>query len=86
MGPASSPAAGRRTGRGIGRDDYEVFLDGAPTGWVTSGGPSPALNKNIGMCYLPSERAQPGQRIQIMIRGKAVDAVTVPVPFYKRAN
>ncbi|MGA2878537.1 MAG: glycine cleavage system aminomethyltransferase GcvT [Bryobacteraceae bacterium] len=74
------------TGRGIGRDDYEVFLDGAPTGWVTSGGPSPALNKNIGMCYLPSERAQPGQRIQIMIRGKAVDAVTVPVPFYKRAN
>jgi aminomethyltransferase len=73
------------TGRGIGRDDYEVFLDGIPAGWVSSGGPSPTLNKNIGMCYLPSDRAQPGQRIQIVIRNQAVDAVTVPVPFYKRA-
>ena len=25
-------------GRGIGRDGYEVFLDGAAAGWVTSGG------------------------------------------------
>jgi aminomethyltransferase len=73
------------TGRGIGRDDYEVFLDGIPAGWVSSGGPSPTLNKNIGMCYLPSDRAQPGQRIQIVIRNQAVDAVSVPVPFYKRA-
>jgi aminomethyltransferase len=74
------------TGRGIGRDDYEIFLDGIPAGWVSSGGPSPTLNKNIGMCYLPSDRAQPGQRIQVMIRGQAVDAVTVPMPFYKRAT
>ncbi len=74
------------TGRGIGRDDYEIFLDGAPSGWVSSGGPSPTLNKNIGMCYLPSDRAHPGQRIQVAIRGQAVDAVTVPVPFYKRVN
>jgi aminomethyltransferase len=74
------------TGRGIGRDDYEVFLDGMPAGWVSSGGPSPTLNKNIGMCYLPSDRAKPGQRIQIVIRGQAVDAVTVPVPFYKRVT
>ena len=26
-------------GRGIGRDGYEVYLDGAPAGWVTSGSP-----------------------------------------------
>jgi aminomethyltransferase len=74
------------TGRGIGRDGYEVFQDGAAAGWVTSGGPSPTLNKNIGMCYLPVERARPGERIQIMIRNQAVDAVTVPTPFYKRAK
>jgi aminomethyltransferase len=73
------------TGRGIGRDDYEIFLEGTPAGWVSSGGPSPTLNKNIGMCYLPSDRAKPGQRIQIVIRNQAVDAVTIPVPFYKRA-
>jgi len=74
------------TGRGIGRDGYEVFQDGVPAGWVTSGGPAPTLNKNIGLCYLPTDRAKPGQRIQIMIRNQAVDAITVPTPFYKRAK
>jgi aminomethyltransferase len=73
-------------GRGIGRDGYEVHLDGTPAGWVTSGGPSPTLNKNIGMCYLPVDRAASGQRIQIVIRNQPVDAVTVPTPFYKRAK
>jgi aminomethyltransferase len=74
------------TGRGIGRDGYEVFLDGVAAGWVTSGGPSPTLNKNIGLCYLPVDRAKPGTRIEIMIRNQPVEAVTVPTPFYKRAK
>ena len=72
------------TGRGIGRDDYEVFLDGSPAGWVSSGGPSPTLNKNIGMCYLPAGHSKPDQRIQIAIRNQLVDAVTTATPFYKR--
>jgi aminomethyltransferase len=72
------------TGRGIGRDDYEVFLNGSPAGWVSSGGPSPTLNKNIGMCYLPAGRSKPGQRIQIAIRNQLADAVTIAAPFYKR--
>ena len=73
-------------GRGIGRDGYEVHLDGAPGGWVTSGSPSPTLNKNIGLCYLPSEQAQIGKTVQIVIRNQPVDAVTVETPFYKRAR
>jgi aminomethyltransferase len=73
-------------GRGIGRDGYEVRLHGAPAGWVTSGGPAPALNKNIGLCYLPIEQSVPGTSIEIMIRNQPVDAVTVETPFYKRAK
>ncbi len=69
------------TGRGIGRDGYEVYLDGAPAGWVTSGGPSPTLSKNIGLCYLPVDRAKPGESIQIKIRNQSVDALTVATPF-----
>ncbi len=73
-------------GRGIGRDGYEVLADGLPAGWVTSGGPSPTLNKNIGLCYLPAGLAQPGRRLRILVRGQLVDAVTVATPFYKRAR
>jgi aminomethyltransferase len=73
-------------GRGIARDGYEVQVDGSPAGWVTSGGPSPTLNKNIGLCYLPVELATVGRSIQVSIRGQLVEAVTVPTPFYKRAK
>lgn len=71
-------------GRGIGRDGYSVLVDGQAAGWVTSGGPSPALGKNIGLCYLPVGAALEGQPIQILVRNQPVDAVVVETPFYKR--
>ncbi len=74
------------TGRGIGRDGYEVYVDGAAAGWVTSGGPAPSLGKNIGLCYLPSARAEIGRAIHVMVRNQPVEAVTVPTPFYTRAK
>ncbi len=73
-------------GRGIGRDGYEVLLDGAPAGWVTSGSPAPFLNKNIGLAYLPVAEARIGRALEVVIRGQAVAAVTVETPFYKRAK
>jgi len=72
------------TGRGIGRDGHEVYVDGVLAGRVTSGGPSPTLNKNIGFCYLPQALAQTGRGIHIMVRGVLVPAITVPTPFYSR--
>jgi aminomethyltransferase len=71
-------------GRGIAREGYEVQVEGRPAGWVTSGSPSPTLNKNIGLCYLPVEFATVGRPIQVLIRNQAVEAITVQTPFYKR--
>jgi aminomethyltransferase len=73
-------------GRGVARENYEVAIDGAGAGWVTSGSPSPTLNRNIGLCYLPAAQARPGVPIQVMIRSQAVEAETVQTPFYKRAR
>ncbi len=73
-------------GRGIGRDGYEIQVDGVAAGWVTSGGPAPTLGKNIGLCYLPVAMAEPGRTIQVMVRNQPVDAVTVATPFYKRGK
>jgi aminomethyltransferase len=73
-------------GRGIGRDGYEVRLDGVSAGWVTSGSPAPSLNKNIGLCYLPVSEVRPGRSIQVMVRNQPVEAETVSTPFYKRAK
>jgi aminomethyltransferase len=74
------------TGRGIGRDGYEIQMDGKGAGFVTSGGPAPTLGTNIGLCYVAARHAQPGNEIAVLIRGQAVPAVTVATPFYKRTK
>jgi glycine cleavage system T protein (aminomethyltransferase) len=68
----------------IGRDGYPVTIAGREIGRVTSGGPSPTLKKNIGMAYVPPENSAIGTEIGIGIRGQAVPARIVGLPFYKR--
>lgn len=74
------------TGRGIARHGYPLQdLDGNVVGVCTSGSPGPTVGKNIGLGYVPSPMAEVGTRFKVDCRGKAIDAVVVKTPFYKRA-
>ena len=74
-------------GRGVARHGYQIYdADGAAAGQVTSGGPAPTLEKNIGMGYVPPRLATAGSRLSIDCRGKRVDAEVVAGPFYKRVK
>jgi aminomethyltransferase len=75
------------TERGIARHGYAIVdASGAEIGRVTSGGPAPTLEKNIGMGYVPAALDAPGTSLTIDCRGKRVGAEVVKGPFYKRAG
>jgi aminomethyltransferase len=71
-------------GRGIARHGYPVVLHEAVVGNVCSGTYAPFLQKNIGLCYLPTGESAVGTEFAVEIRGKRVAARVVPTPFYKR--
>jgi aminomethyltransferase len=54
---------------------------GAALGRVTSGGFSPSLNRAIALGFVPPEKAEPGTRLQVLVRGKAQPAEVTTLPF-----
>lgn len=58
-----------------------LSLDGEEIGIVTSGGPSPTLNENIAMGYVPAEYKKSGTEVQVKVRGKPRKAVVTKMPF-----
>jgi aminomethyltransferase len=83
-GPPRKLAGFEMVERGIARHGYPVFVGGESAGTVTSGSFAPYLQKNIGLCYLPADKAAVGTDIAVDIRGRRVAAKVVPTPFYKR--
>jgi aminomethyltransferase len=72
--------------RGVARGGYPIYDGERQIGALTSGAPSPTLNKNIGMGYVEAARATPGKSVQIDIRGRRTAARIVALPFYKRSK
>ncbi len=72
--------------RGIARHGYPVTCAGGSEfiGVVTSGSQSPTLGQAIAMAYVPPEDAAAGTMLDIAVRGAAVPAEVVPLPFYRR--
>lgn len=71
--------------KGIPRKGYDIEdADGNAIGYVTSGTMSPMLRKGIGMGYVKEGFNKDGTEIFIRIRNKAVKAVVLSPPFYKK--
>jgi aminomethyltransferase len=75
-------------GRGVARAAHPISHAGERIGVVTSGAPSLALGKPIGLGYVRPAFASPGSEIEITITGGArergVAAHVVETPFWKK--
>jgi aminomethyltransferase len=71
---------------GSPRSHYDVQVDGKTVGFVTSGAMSPTIGENIGLAIVDTSVAGVGKPLDIMVRGKAVRAEQIKIPFYKRAQ
>jgi aminomethyltransferase len=74
-------------GRRVPRAGYAVVAGGAVVGEVTSGAPSPTLNRPIAMAYVDAAYAEPGTGgVAVDIRGSHEPYEVVALPFYRRAR
>ena len=70
--------------KGIPRQGCKMLAKGIEIGVVTSGNMSPTLKKGIGLGYLSVGYDKIGDEIAIEMRGKAVLAKVVSLPFYRK--
>jgi len=70
--------------KGIPRAGYDIQDEnGNKIGHVTSGTMSPSMNQGIGMGYVASGFASPGNTIFIAVRKRSLKATIVKMPIYK---
>jgi aminomethyltransferase len=81
-GPAEKLAPFVIEGRGIARQGNPVNGGGE----VTSGTFSPCLEQGIGMAYVSPERAEPGTRIEIDVRGRVRAGLVERKPLYRKVS
>ena len=74
------------TGRGIAREHQDVFLDGKKVGMTTSGTHCPFLGGAFAMALISSDIPAQGVKVEVDVRGRKVEAETVPLPFYRRTG
>jgi aminomethyltransferase len=72
--------------RRVARHGYPVMADGKEVGTVTSGAPSPTLGQPIAMAYLNAGTDARDAVLAVGIRGEAVPAQLVDLPFYSRSR
>ncbi|MCB2100600.1 MAG: glycine cleavage system aminomethyltransferase GcvT [Rhodobacterales bacterium] len=81
-GPPRRRVGLRPDGKAPARAHTEITTpDGTPIGEVTSGGFGPTVGGPVAMGYVSADQAAPGTRVHLMVRGKALPAEVVKMPF-----
>lgn len=70
--------------RAFPRHGYEVAYKGKVIGDVTSGTVSPILEKGIAMAYISTETLNETKEVQMLIRGKEIQAQVGRLPFISK--
>ena len=70
--------------KGIPKPGGTLFSENREIGIVTSGNHSPHRRKDIGLGYVTTRYAQPGQEIEIEVKDREIAAKIVELPFYRR--
>jgi aminomethyltransferase len=82
-GPGRKRVGIKPEGRAPAREGTEIqSTQGERIGIVTSGGFGPSVNGPVAMGYVQSANAAPGTPVNLMVRGKALAASVVPLPFF----
>ncbi|ESK85651.1 putative gcv1-glycine subunit mitochondrial [Moniliophthora roreri MCA 2997] len=63
------------------RQGAKIFAGDEHVGEITSGIPSPTLNKNIAMGYIKNGLHKKGTEVEVEVRNKRRKAVVIPMPF-----
>ena len=72
------------TGRGIARENQDIYVGGQRIGHTTSGTFAPFLKYPIAMAIVGINSVETGDLVEVDIRGRNVAAEVVPLPLYKR--
>ncbi len=81
-GPARKRVGILPEGKAPARAHTEIAdAAGAVIGEVTSGGFGPSINNPIAMGYVAADHAAPGTQLNLLVRGKALPAKVVALPF-----
>ncbi|KIK54089.1 hypothetical protein GYMLUDRAFT_1024387 [Collybiopsis luxurians FD-317 M1] len=65
------------------RQGAKIFSGDEQIGMITSGIPSPTLNKNIAMGYVKNGLHKKGTELDVEVRNKRRKAIVTPMPFVK---
>jgi aminomethyltransferase len=84
--PSRIRAGLRVTGRGIIREQADLYCRGKLVGRSSSGTFCPFLKEALAMAFLDVEAAEPGLQVEADVRGRMIAAEVCALPFYKNKS